>query len=81
MATTEFTLTTTPTQVLDGTKSGYLQEKRGSFTRFVISTTAPSPTTEVYHTIMNNDVSVAAGFPVWAWAEDEPITLTVSTAE
>jgi hypothetical protein len=82
MAATKFTLTQTPTQILDGTKAAYVQEIRGSYTRFTATTTAPDPATVPYCTILKNDLSVTQGFPVWAWTPTaETIELAVLTSE
>ena len=40
MAATKFTLSQTPTKILDGTKAAYVQEVSGSGTRFTSSKTA-----------------------------------------
>lgn len=82
MAATKFTLTQTPTQILDGSKAAYVQELRGKHTRFTCSPTQPDPATVPYCSILKNDLSVSEGFPVWAWTPtSETIELTVLTAE
>ena len=48
MAATKFILTQTPTQILYGTKSAYIQEIRGTGTRFTTATTIPDPLTVPY---------------------------------
>lgn len=78
MAATKFTLTQTPTQILTGTRAAYIQEIRGKNTRFTASQTAPNPATTPYGQILNNDMSIAIGFPLWAWTPTaEPIELVV----
>lgn len=62
-----FKLTQTPVQILDGTRAAYVQEVRGRLTRFTVSKTEPDPATTPYGQILNNDLSVGAGFPLWAW--------------
>lgn len=81
MSATTFNLTTTPVQISDGLKPVYVQETRGSYTRFTCSATQPDPETTTYCTILNNDVSVAEGFPLWAWTTGEPIELAVLRSE
>ena len=82
MAATKFILTQTPTQILDGTKAAYVQEIRGSKTRFTVALSAPNTATVPYCIILKNDLSVSTGFPVWAWAPTaENIELAVLTAE
>ena len=82
MAATKFILTQTPTQILDGTKAAYIQEIRGSKTRFTVALSAPDTATVPYCTILKNDLSVSIDFPVWAWTPtSETIELTVLTAE
>lgn len=81
MSATTFNLTTTPVQICDGTKSVYMQEIRGRLTRFTCTPSAPNPVTVTSCVILNNDVSVAAGFPIWAWTTGAPIELAVLTAE
>lgn len=77
-----FVLTQTPVKILDGTRSGYVQEIRGSKTRFTCTTTTPDTATVPYCTILKNDLSVSEGFPVWAWSPTaEPIEITVLTSE
>ena len=77
-----FTLTQTPAQILDGTKAAYVQEIQGKNTRFTCSTTQPNVATTPYCTILKNDLSVSAGFPVWAWTPtSETIEITVLTSE
>ena len=81
MAAATFILTNTPVKIADGTKSVYIQEIRGKHTRFTSSTTAPNITTATSCVILNNDVSVASGFPLWAWSEGESIQISVLTSE
>lgn len=81
MSAATFNLTTTPVQVSDGLKSVYIQEVRGRLTRFTCTATQPDPETITYCTILNNDVSVAEGFPLWAWSEGQPIEIAVLRAE
>ena len=82
MAAQTFTLTQTPTQILDGTKAAYVQEIRGSNTRFTCTTSSPNPLTTPYCQILTNDLSVSAGFPLWAWTPTaETIEITVLTSE
>lgn len=80
MATQEFILTTTPVQILDGTKPAYIQEKRGSLTRWAVGNTAPS-TSGASHVILDNDISLPSGLKVWAWSVKDTITLVVSTPD
>ena len=82
MAAQTFVLTTTPTQILDGTKAAYIQEIRGSNTRFTSTVASPNTSTTPYCQILKNDVSVSTGFPVWAWTPTaEPIEITVLVSE
>lgn len=82
MAAFKYTLTQTPTQILDGTKAAYIQEIRGSNTRFTSTVTPPNTSTTPYCTILKNDISVSDGFPVWAWTPTaEPIEVTVLVSE
>lgn len=79
-----FVLTQTPTKILDGTRAGYVQEIIGKDTRFTVSAsaTAPDTSTVPYCKILKNDLSVSAGFPIWAWAPTATnITVTVLTSE
>ena len=78
MAAFKYTLTQTPTQILDGTKAAYIQEIRGKNTRFTASTTAPNTSNAPYCQILQNDLSVATGFPLWAWTPtSDPIEIVV----
>ena len=78
MTTQTYTLSQTPTQLLDGTKAAYIQEIRGQNTRFCTSDTTPNTSTTSYCQILNNDLSVSSGFKLWAWTPtDEPIEVTV----
>lgn len=81
MSATTYNLTTTPLQICDGTKPVYIQEIRGRLTRFTCSPTAPNTSTATSCVILNNDVSVSAGFPIWAWTTGSAIELAVLTAE
>ena len=82
MASTTYTLTTTPTLITDGTKSAYIQEIRGSKTRFTCTSTIPNTATVPYCIILKNDLSVSEGFPIWAWTPtSETIEITVLTSE
>ena len=82
MAAFKYTLTQTPTQILDGTKAAYIQEVRGSKTQFTSTVTSPNTSTTPYCTILKNDISVSDGFPVWAWTPTaEPIEITVLVSE
>ena len=82
MAAFKYTLSQTPTQILDGTKAAYIQEIRGINTRFTSTVTSPNTTTTPYCQILKNDVSVSTGFPVWAWTPTaEPIEITVLVSE
>ena len=82
MSAQSFTLTQTPVKIADGLKSVYIQEIRGSKTRFTCVTSQPDPNTTPYCQILDNDISVAAGFPIWAWTPTtEQIQITVLTAE
>ena len=78
MAAFKYTLTQTPTQILDGTKAAYVQEIRGKNTRFTVSATAPNTSNAPYCQILQNDLSVAIGFPLWAWTPtSDPIEIVV----
>ena len=78
MAAFKYTLTQTPTQILNGTKAAYVQEIRGKNTRFTASATAPNTSTAPYCQILKNDLSVATGFPLWAWTPtSDPIEIVV----
>ena len=81
MSATTFHLTTNPIQISDGSKPVYVQEVRGSYTRFTCSATKPNPETTTYCTILSNDVSVGSGFPLWAWTVGQPIELAVLRPE
>lgn len=82
MAANRFTLSQTPTKILDGTKAAYIQEVSGSGTRFTLSTASPDTSNVPFCTILKNDLSVSSGFPLWAWAPTAaPIVLTVLTSE
>ena len=82
MAAFKYKLTQTPTQILDGTKAAYIQEIRGSNTRFTSTVTSPDTSTTPYCTILENDISISNGFPVWAWSPTaEPIEITVLVSE
>ena len=73
MAAQTFVLTTTPTLIADGTKAG---------TRFTQSDTSPNTSTTPYCTIIKNDLSISAGFKLWAWSPTASnITVTVLTSE
>ena len=81
MSAQEITLTQTPVQVSDGTKNIYIQEKSGFYTRFTSTITTPTAATP-YCVIKNGEVSIAKGFPVWAWARDiSPSTIVVLKSE
>ena len=78
MAAFKYTLTQTPTQILNGTKAAYIQEIRGKNTRFTTSVTTPNTSTAPYCQILQNDLSVATGFPLWAWTPtSDPIEIVV----
>ena len=62
MTTQTYTLSQTPTQILDGTKAAYIQEIRRQNTRFCTSDTTPNTSTTSYCQILNNDLSVSSGF-------------------
>ena len=82
MAAFKYTLTQTPTQILDGTKAAYIQEVSGSGTRFTLSPTSPDTSSVPFCKIIKNDLSVSSGFPIWAWTPTAaPIVLTVLTSE
>ena len=82
MAATKFILTQTPTKILDGTKSAYIQEIRGTGTRFTTAATIPDPLTVPYCQILKNDLSVSSGFSIWAWTPTvETIELAVLTSD
>lgn len=82
MAATTYVLTTTPTLIADGTKAAYIQEIIGSGTHFTQSDTSPDTSTTPYCTILKNDLSISAGFKLWAWSPTTSnITVTVLTSE
>ena len=82
MASQTFILSKTPTLIADGTKAAYIQEIVGSGTRFTQSETSPNTTTTPYCTILKNDLSISAGFKLWAWTPTvSSIQLTVLTSE
>lgn len=81
MSATTFTLTTTPIQISDGLKPVYIQEIRGRLTRFTCTPTIPDPLTVTSCVILDNDVSVSEGFPIWAWTTGEPIEIAVLRSE
>ena len=81
MSAATFILTGTPQQISDGTKPVYMQEIRGRLTRFTCTPTQPNPATVTSCVILNNDVSIAQGFPIWAWTEGAEIELAVLRAE
>jgi len=82
MASIKYTLTPTPVKILSGLKSAYIQEIRGRFTRFTLSPTAPNTSTTPYCQILHGDLSVTAGFALWAWSPTEdPIELVVLEEE
>jgi len=82
MAATTYVLTQTPTLIADGTKAAYIQEIVGSGTRFTQSDTSPRTSTTPYCTIIKSDLSISAGFKLWAWSPTETnITITVLTSE
>lgn len=82
MAAQTFVLTTTPTLIADGTKAAYIQEIIGSGTRFTQSDTSPNTATTPFCKIIKNDLSISAGFKLWAWSPDSTnITVTVLTSE
>ena len=82
MASQSFTLTQTPTMIADGTKAAYIQEVVGSGTRFTQSDVSPNTSTTPYCTILKNDLSISAGFKLWAWTPtSDTIKITVLTSE
>lgn len=81
MSATTYNLTATPVQISDGTKPVYIQEVRGRLTRFTCTPTQPNPATVTYCTILDNDVSVSEGFPIWAWTTGDPIEIAVLRSE
>jgi hypothetical protein len=82
MPATTFVLTETPVQILDGTRSAYVQETIGKGTRYTVSTTPPNIEETPYCTILRNDLNVTAGFPIWAWTPTtDNITITVLISE
>lgn len=82
MSATTYKLTSNiPIQISDGTKAVYVQEIRGRLTRFTCTTTQPNPNTVTSCVILNNDISISAGFPIWAWTEGAEIELAVLRAE
>ena len=82
MASQSFTLTQTPTMIADGTKAAYIQEVVGSGTRFTQSDVSPNTSTTPYCTILKNDLSISAGFKLWAWTPTAAtIKITVLTSE
>ena len=82
MSATTYKLTSnTPIQISDGTKAVYVQEIRGRLTRFTCTTTQPNPNTFTSCVILNNDISISEGLPIWAWTEGAEIELAVLRAE
>lgn len=82
MSATTYKLTSnTPIQISDGTKAVYVQEIRGSLTRFTCTPAQPNPNTATSCVILNNDISIAEGFPIWVWTEGAEIELAVLRAE
>ena len=81
MSATTFILTGIPQQISDGTKPVYMQEIRGRLTRFTCTPTQPNPATVTSCVILNNDVSIAQGFPIWAWTTGDEIQLAVLKGE
>ena len=82
MASQSFTLTQTPTMIADGTRAAYIQEVVGSGTRFTQSDVSPNTSTTPYCTILKNDLSISAGFKLWAWSPTASnITVTVLTSK
>ena len=82
MSATTYKLTSnTPIQISDGAKAVYVQEIRGRLTRFTCTTTQPNPNTVTSCVILNNDISISGGFPIWAWTEGAEIELAVLRAE
>ena len=82
MAAFKYTITQTPTQILDGTKAAYIQEIRGSNTRFTSTVASPNTSTTPYCQILKNDLSVSSGFSIWAWTPTvETIELAVLTSD
>ena len=82
MSATTYKLTTnTPVQISDGAKAVYVQEIRGRLTRFTCTPTQPNPAIVTSCVILNNDVSISEGFPIWAWTEGAEIELAVLRAE
>ena len=67
MSTEKFLITQEPTQISDGSSSVYVQQIRGEFLRFCCEVNKPTDLTK-YAQILNNDISVAQGFPLWVWS-------------
>lgn len=81
MAATTYILTSTPTQITDGSSSAYIQEIRGNYTRFTCTSEQPDINNVTACVIMNGDLSVASGFKLWAWTVGKTIELAVLTPE
>ena len=82
MSATTYKLTSnTLVQISDGAKDAYVQEIRGRLTRFTCTPTQPNPNTVTSCVILNNDISISEGFPIWAWTEGAEIELAVLRAE
>ena len=82
MSATTYKLTSnTPIQISDGAKAVYVQEIRGRLTRFTCTKTQPNSNTVTSCVILNNDISISEGFPIWAWTEGAEIELAVLRAE
>lgn len=78
MSAATFILTNTPQQeFLISTKPVYMQEIRGRLTRFTCTPTQPNPAAVTSCVILNNDVSITQGFPIWAWTTGDEIQLSV----
>lgn len=81
MAATTYVLTQTPTLIADGTASAYIQQIEGEGTRYAESDTSPNTSTTPYCTIVKNDISISAGFKLWAWSPTASnIKITVLTS-
>lgn len=77
MATQKIILTETPVQISNGTKEVFAQSMNFKNFRFVQKATMPTDLT-MYH--VGTEISVGAGFSIWAWAIDR-VVLVVSTQE
>ena len=81
MSTEKFLISQEPTQISDGSSSVYVQQIRGGLLRFCCEVSKPTDLTK-YAQMLNNDISVAQGFPLWVWSfGNEPVEIIVLKSE